>query len=78
MSDLPRWAASDPMLALLVGAGLSLEQAYEKAERWAIVSAEWDAKPQAPAMVYGADEYRAALRAWDPSRGHMPIQGYSA
>lgn len=78
-ADLPNWAKADPLLMLLIGAGLTLDQAFDRIERAAIIADQWDVPQGRVRVIYDPHDYRQALAAWDPEREPtMPIRGHSA
>lgn len=76
-SDTPAWARADPLMAYLMSAGLSLEEAYEKAERAALIDEAPDLPPPRSQMVSGDRHFlAAAMRAWNPADGPPPVGQY--
>ena len=74
MTTAPAWALANETIRYLMGAGLTLEEAFEKAERQAL---QWDAPDlppvKGPRMCSDAHALRLACLAWDPASGPPPI-----
>ncbi len=74
--DIPAWARADPLIVYLMAYGLTLDEAFEKAERAAAVADLQGLPPPLVQVVYGEHELRLAIRAWNPALGPPPIRGY--
>jgi hypothetical protein len=75
MPDAPTWALANETIRYLMGAGLTLEEAFGKAERQAIAleAPDLPMPPRAPVLCGDRERLRAECLGWDPGLGPYPI-----